>query len=930
MKIVSLLLFLSSIFSMVEAKTVFEFNDCKVMTSKDKKTLVFPVVDAEKRQIRLHLTARFDWKSLSGYTFGMKIFVNGKDITGVRLLNKPLAFKTRSGGGTYWSRPDINRWNVVYSPDFSDKVKTDVNFRYGIYEKDQEPYEYVFDLSGLTSHGQDNEIVIIPQYSVPVIFKDVRVEIDENAMPRINEPEITPAPTGKLSNMQLKNLPSVIPFMKCGNNNYPAPFGMELSTKLSLPQGKFMNIAPDKLKDAKLPFSVVYETENYTLTRKFSAVNSYIHIVDIFKNKTDKLIGIRFENSLKLTEKPVELLRAGVKTFMKYSEGGGNPTVFARMKNSSTAIVLEDDISRIQSLFFCNDKEIGFKNDRLGIAPKESHILEWNIYKLPVSDYYDFINLVRQDWDLNFTWNGPQEYPYFGAGAAVWQQIQQWVRKPIQESTVRNFLSERPVKILKTHVAANYSVKKDSRETPRLGHGTAIPHFKWWCNMTSNMTSAFKKYAPDVEVYAYIHKNLCSEVGNRGKYRDSEALDGTSRILSARGIQMRYVPTVNNSYGKALANTYRYMVEEMGTHIYMDEISVSVTEPAEYPEWDGCSVKIDPKTNEVISKISYPNLLSRGWIEEMIAYLKSKKRKLLCNTPPYTKTLLSHKLMHFVEAGTGESGLINAHLSTPLGFDYARGEKGFNHFRTCLKSGALALPWSGLWSEYCFPFTPLELRAGYIIGKERIITSVSGNFGWNDKSDAEVFIFDGKGKTVEDMAKKISVNGNYVYEIRMPGDHVAIIVKKEFVPLPRNAAVKDDHLEKLFRKWRILEANLRAESAKYMDFTAQGLLLDGKERKFSYFDMTALPATEDAKVNIIVDVASGTGTVSIGYIAYCELPWRKPFTVLQSYPAKKGKITMSRPIGIKGVQGIRPVILIPKGSKILIKDYKINIQNKDL
>ena len=47
-------------------------------------------------------------------------------------------------------------------------------------------------------------------------------------------------------------------------------------------------------------------------------------------------------------------------------------------------------------------------------------------------------------------------------------------------------------------------------------------------------------------------------------------------------------------------------------------------------------------------------------------------------------------------------------------------------------------------------------------------------------------------------------------------------------------------------------------------------------------------------------------------------------------PIEKGKITMSRPIGIKGVQGIRPVILIPKGSKILIKDYKINIQNKDL
>jgi hypothetical protein len=32
---------------------------------------------------------------------------------------------------------------------------------------------------------------------------------------------------------------------------------------------------------------------------------------------------------------------------------------------------------------------------------------------------------------------------------------------------------------------------------------------------------------------------------------------------------------------------------------------------------------------------------------------------------------------------------------------------------------------------YVFPFTPIELHAGYLLGKERIITTHSGNYGWS-------------------------------------------------------------------------------------------------------------------------------------------------------------------------------------------------------
>lgn len=44
-----------------------------------------------------------------------------------------------------------------------------------------------------------------------------------------------------------------------------------------------------------------------------------------------------------------------------------------------------------------------------------------------------------------------------------------------------------------------------------------------------------------------------------------------------------------------------------------------------------------------------------------------------------------------------------------------------------------------------YPFTPLELHAGYIIGKEKILTMKSGKFGWGDQSGIKGEIYDATG-----------------------------------------------------------------------------------------------------------------------------------------------------------------------------------------
>ena len=81
--------------------------------------------------------------------------------------------------------------------------------------------------------------------------------------------------------------------------------------------------------------------------------------------------------------------------------------------------------------------------------------------------------------------------------------------------------------------------------------------------------------------------------------------------------------------------------------------------------------------------------------------------------------------------------------------------------------------------QYMYPITPVELHAGYIIGKERIITKTSGMFGWNDASTHEVHVFDDTGREVEGFdAPQLREDGVTWTELRIAEDWSAVIVKK--------------------------------------------------------------------------------------------------------------------------------------------------------
>ncbi len=751
--------------------------------NKQSRTFKFRQADNDTRQIRFSLDARIDWSSLGGYAPAMQITVNGGKLPGRRLLNKPLRFRNRSGGGSFWTNPEGSSCVLMYSPDFSDAIKTNVNYIYGLYEKNQEPYRFVFDLTGLTRHVGENEITVTATWQ-PIVIRNVYVEFDRTFQPRINDTEekVSAIPTGPLPDLRGRRLkPAALDITAAPGQSFVMKTDsgdFQVSTRLSMPDGKWLTV-PDNSGTTE---KQVWKTPDYVMTRTIRKKAHRLLVTDRFTNLQNRPVGVILENTVRLPAKSNRTTVGGRELMLsEFSIGGGNPSFMAEIGKSCFAIVLEDDILRSQARGRFTDRTLTFLDRRLAIPAKGSHTLEWSLYYNGQANYYDMINEIRRDWGVNFTLSGPFSFPYGGGTGGI--PFNYWIRKEITADRVKEFLDRRKAKTIITHVPGNYSVppNKSTREKPYLGHGTALQDrwFKSWRDQTRAMIGALHKYAPDVQVYCYLHKNICTEQNNREKYKDSGVLPGGTYDKLSRGVSAYYVPTANNSYGKKLAETYRYILDNLGGNIYMDEICLGVTETGKYPEWDQCTGRIDPKTHRLIETISKPNLLERPWMEQMMAELKKRGRHLIGNAPPVTAALRDFKTVFFIEECMGEGGMYSMHLSTPLGFCYRLGTPGYMHFKNCLRNGIVCYQYSGEWNALCFPLTPREIRPGYVIADERIITGCSGTFGWHEGSDAEIFVYDGQGKPASAaMVTKRQEDGKFLFDVRIPSDHLAILVRK--------------------------------------------------------------------------------------------------------------------------------------------------------
>jgi hypothetical protein len=102
------------------------------------------------------MTARADSKELGGGRSFMRIRMNGKEITGERLVNKKLNFTYGDGFNTTYYSKNMSAWYLFFSPDFVgyDNPKLPDHILEG------NAYIYKFDVSDIANRGAPNEIVL--------------------------------------------------------------------------------------------------------------------------------------------------------------------------------------------------------------------------------------------------------------------------------------------------------------------------------------------------------------------------------------------------------------------------------------------------------------------------------------------------------------------------------------------------------------------------------------------------------------------------------------------------------------------------------------------------------------------------------------------------------------------------------------------------
>lgn len=730
-----------------------------------------------EHQVRLSLEVRIDWPKLSGSNPWMRATVNGNVIVGDELLNKTNEFKLNNGVDLLWFN-NGNRWRVPYSPDF-ELAATAKNNAYGIAKKD-EPYRYVWEITRYVRPGKNKialehlHVLVKPS---TMVIRNVKLEVGK-PIQKVTSGRVTPAPTGPVRRYVAKGKQR-LPIRVSASNDGALQLvvrgkTIDVATRISLPGGKWQT------PNSETPLHAVgqenelsWKAGDCSLSRRITVREDHVHIADTLTNTGGELLPVLVEHREKGALAPKTVLLAGRPAF-----GAGasvkdptNPSTFASWDDFGLGIVAEDDIFRVHCRNFAGADGFGIAEDHLGLKGGKTVVLEWSIYPTPSGDYWDFVNVVRRNWDTNFEIPGP--FIFMGHF------------KPDQPASYYvKWMRDRDAKMVCGGIASYPSGK--------YAHGTGIVHAPKWIAKERHWTRAMTGAAGDLVPLAYFH-SLCSTAPDgETLYADSKLIDGKGEHLMYpyRYPLPLYAPTKENAYGKAIWAYVNTLIDDIGVRgIYWDEMSYSVIRWAYGDTWDECSVMIDPKTHRVSRKLASVELLMQPLQLDIINYIRDKGLFLMANTQPHTRTMTRQKIVRFVETGT-YSALTRTHLGCPLGLGNHHAEEtpadSARHVREMLMYGGLyyghyyyhdPAPWN--FTSVMYPITPVELHEGAVLGEQRIQTAVSGKFGWPDGAAADVYVVNAEGQRLKNAnVKEVSDNGKRLYEIRMPSDHFAILVRK--------------------------------------------------------------------------------------------------------------------------------------------------------
>jgi hypothetical protein len=752
---------------------------------KEQSVLTPKVLDLEievpqfsiEHQVRLSLEARINWPGLGGSNPWIIVSVNDNFLTPDQLLNKRNEFKLADGMDLQWHN-DGHRWRVLYSPDFTSALVGP-----NAMKREDDPYRYVWDITRFVKPGKNrlklNCLQVLTQ-APTMTLRNVFVEVGKAIEPPKAE-AVAPAPTGPVPisiAREPQRTPMTVSLSPEGCLTLDALGATwRVTTRASLPGGGWrqaMATAQPRVLKPGESAKVGWQAGPFRIERTVTVREDRASVSDTISNTGKDLAGLILHHRAKSVATPDLVLLGGAKASSRQGSvrEPANPSVFARYGKVGLGVVAEDDVLRIHALCSSDADGIGLTDDRLALDGGKSVTFEWSLYPVADGDYWSFVNAVRRDWDANITIPGPFAYMSAFKPGQPAEYYAQWAR----------------ARSLK-YICGGIAQYPDGK----YAHGTGILFAPQWVAHEKEWASKLRAAAPEVTAIQYLHAQISTEPDGVRKYADSKLLDEKGEQLNYpfEYALPAYVPTRENSYGKALWGYVKTLVDEIGVGgVYWDEQAYSMTLFHYGEPWDGVTALIDPNTHAVARKISSVTLLMQPLQLDIIHYIRGKGLYLMGNGQAFTRTMQREKIVYFTECGT-YSALSNSHLGTPLGLGNHHTEDSpaasARHVRDMLQHGAIYCghqfhytPPAWNFVSVMYPITPVELHEGYVLGAERIHTAVSGRFGWPDGAQAEVYVVNAAGARVEPPpVREVTEDGKRLYEIRMPGDYFAILVRRD-------------------------------------------------------------------------------------------------------------------------------------------------------
>jgi hypothetical protein len=384
------------------------------------------------------------------------------------------------------------------------------------------------------------------------------------------------------------------------------------------------------------------------------------------------------------------------------------------------------------------------------------------------ADYYDFVNLVREDWGANYATEGA--WTFFDPDSVLALPVER-LRADIERLGVR--------------FACSWGGWVDAaRDAKRIGFGSdvASPHFASYRDRLRRATRRLHEARPGIQVLIYYNSSRDTHEDAGTRFPDSlltgagghEATDWGGQFSRAWSM----APTAENTFGRAMLDLVDLYMDEIGADgLYWDEMEATafgvplITRSLT----DGHSCILDPETHTVRAGVGVVALLGESFRLAVVDKVRRKGGTVMGNGPPTTRAMLSARVQRMVEVQHNDVYHYEGDLASPLGFggirtDFGNVSRALDQARLLV---ATSLDQQSEISRHLFPLTPLELHRGYLLGQERIVTTRSGRFGWPAETvRCRLRIFDSSGRLREE---KDAVAGPDRLPVELEAGEVAVV-----------------------------------------------------------------------------------------------------------------------------------------------------------